>query len=395
MNRRIFAILTFAFFQLCCDQPRDSAKTAATAGDTLIATEEGIEFASPEKAGMDSIQLARMTSAISSGEYPNVHSVLIAKDGKLVHEKYFPGKDEILGDPIGVVNHDKDTLHDVRSVTKSIVSACVGIALSKGKIKSVEQSLWDYFPEYNELKKGEKTNLTIKHLLTMTSGFEWNENIPYTDPANSEIQMDKSADPIQFVLSRNLVHPPGKVWNYNGGTTQVLAAIIKKACGLEVDEYAHKYLFTPLGITRFSWIRFPDSAAGKNVPIAASGLRLRSRDMLKFGLLYMNKGLWNKKRILSEEWVADSHKSHITREDPVSGKGAYGYQFWIWKEKVSNKTIELAGAVGNGDQRIFFDNENDLLVVTTAGNYNQWTIKNNTGALLKNFIYPSFLGVAR
>jgi CubicO group peptidase (beta-lactamase class C family) len=335
---------------------------------------------------MDSGMINKMTNVIVTGEYPNIHSVLIAKNGKLVYEKYFPGKDEILGESIGVVNHHKDTLHDIRSVTKSVVSACIGIAISQGKIKNVEQKIWDYFPEYNELSKGQKSNLTIKHLLTMSSGLEWNENIPYTDPNNSEIQMDQSSDAIQFVLSRNSVHPPGTVWNYNGGTTQVLAAIIKKVSGLEVDEYANKYLFTPLGIAQFVWLKFPNSSTRKDVPLAAAGLRLRSRDLLKFGFLYMNKGVWHEKQILPENWVSDSHKSHINRDG-----GGYGYQFWIFKENLNNQTIELPVAVGNGDQRILFDHKNDLLVVTTAGNYNQWTIKNNTGALLTNFIYPSFL----
>ena len=382
MCKVMIYILGLAIIQIACDQPHK---------DTAVHVEEGIELSHAASVGMDTVQLTGMTNAIISGEYPNIHSILISKGGKLVYEKYFPGKDEILGESIGLVNHHKDTLHDVRSVTKSFVSACVGIALSQGKIKSIEQKIWDYFPEYKELNKGDKSNLTIKNLLTMTSGLEWNENIPYTDPANSEIQMDKSSDPIHFVLSRNSVHPPGKVWNYNGGTTQVLAAIIKKVSGLEVDEYATKYLFTPLGITRFLWIKFPDSTKGKDVPLAAAGLRLRSRDMLKFGLLYMNQGIWDEKQILPENWIADSHRSHINREDPISGKGGYGFQFWTWKENINNKMIDLAVAVGNGDQRIFFDHENDLLVVTTAGNYNQWTIKNNTAALLTKFIYPSLL----
>lgn len=351
--------------------------------------EEGIEFAQPSSVGIDTTELNKMTSAIKSGEYPNIHSVLIAKNGKLIYEKYFPGKDEILGNSIGFVNHHKDSLHDVRSVTKSVVSACIGIALSQGLIKSIDQPVWEYFPEYAAQNKGNKSSLTIKHLLTMTSGLDWNENLPYTDPANSEIQMDKSADPILFVLSRKLVSEPGTQWNYNGGTTQVLAAIIKKASGVEVDEFAMKNLFSPLGISNFHWIKFEDSLRGSNVPLAAAGLRMRSRDMLKFGILYMNRGSWNHKEILTEAWVADSHKSQITRGDLRSGKGGYGYQFWTFQKGYSTDTTEIATAVGNGDQRIFFDPKNELLVVITAGNYNQWTIKNNAAALLSNFIYPA------
>lgn len=208
-------------------------------------------------------------------------------------------------------------------------------------------------------------------------------------PANSEVQMDASPDPIWFVLSRKSIHPPGTKWNYNGGTTQVLAAIIKKVTGKEVDEYARQYLFEPLGVKRYVWLKFSDSGKTSNIPLAAAGLRLRSRDMLKFGLLYMNNGMWNSKRILPNDWVQRSHQSHITREDPFYGPGGYGYQFWIGDYTLNNKAVNLAFAVGNGDQRIFFDRTNDLLVVITAGNYNQWTIKNNAGALMRNFIYPA------
>src|SRR5215204_4954250 len=385
-NTFIDLVISFAallFSLIACD-PAGPSKD-----ENDITVEEGLDFTSPQKVGMDSVQFARLTAAINTGEYPNVHSVLIARNGKLVYEKYFAGRDEILGHSMGMISHHKDTLHDIRSVTKSIVSACIGIALSHGEIRSVDENIWAYFPEYLKFKQGEKAALTIKHLLTMTSGLEWNENIPYTDPANSEIQMDQSTDPIQFVLSRKLIHRPGGVWNYNGGTTQVLAAIIKKTTGMEVDKYADKYLFSPLGIIKYYWIKFRDSGTQKEVPLAAAGLRLRSRDLLKFGLLYMNKGVWNGKRILPENWVLDSHRSHITRENPIAGKGGYGYQFWTWNEPVRNKTIALAVAVGNGDQRIFFDHENNLLVVTTAGNYNNWTIRNNAAALLKNFIYSS------
>lgn len=158
---------------------------------------------------------------------------------------------------------------------------------------------------------------------------------------------------------------------------------------MEVDEYARQNLFEPVGIKKYVWLKFSDSGKNSNIPLAAAGLRLRSRDMLKFGLLYMNDGMWNGKRILPKDWVEKSHQSHVIREAPPSGTGGYGYQFWIANDTVNNKVVNLATAVGNGGQRIFFDPKNDLLVVITAGNYNQWTIRNHSGALMKDFIYPS------
>jgi CubicO group peptidase (beta-lactamase class C family) len=347
--------------------------------------ENDLSLGSLKLAGFDSIQISRMTQAIAQQEYPNIHSVLIVKNKKLVYERYFPGNDEIWGNSIGMVNHTKDSLHDVRSISKSVVSACIGIAIAQGKIKSEDQKVWDFFPEYADLNTGEKSNLTIRHLLTMSSGLEWNENIPYSDPVNSEIQMDNSADPIHYVLSRPLVATPGTTWNYNGGCTQVLAAILFKVTGMEADTFGNQYLFKPLGISTFFWTQLTAKPGRKSVPAAASGLRLRSRDMAKIGILYMQGGQWKGRQIITEQWAKNSHTPQVQRADG----GGYGYQFWTWTMSVDNAAIPMAVAVGNGDQRIYFDHEHDLMIVITAGNYNLWTLKKNADALVKEYIYPS------
>jgi CubicO group peptidase (beta-lactamase class C family) len=281
---------------------------------------------------------------------------------------------------LGVVAHGKDSLHDIRSISKSIVSACVGIAVQQGKIKSVDQKILDFFPGHEKLDTGVKSLLTIKHLLSMSSGLIWNEEVPYDNPENSEIKMIRSADPVEYVLTQPMEAPPGKVWKYNGGTTQLLAAIIEKTTGKKIDSFANENLFLPLGITRFEWAKYP----GTDLPAAASGLRLRSRDLLNFAFLYNNKGKWNDKQLIPEKWVEESFQPQVKRDG-----GAYGYQFWMWEERVGDRTIPLVACVGNGDQRIFFDKANDLLVVITAGNYNKWDIKNDASALLRDYIYAA------
>ena len=383
MYKKIPGLFILAIYFLSCNSPAPSPKQS-----TPILNETGIEPASPKSVGMDSLMLNNMTRAIVNTEYPNIHSVLIVKNGKLVYENYFPGEDEIRGTRLGRIQHGIDSLHDLRSVTKSVLSACIGIAIAQGKIKSEDQKIWEFFPEFNEFKTGKKADITLNHLLTMTSGLDWNENIPYTNPANSEIQMDESDDPVKYVLSRKLVTTPGETWNYSGGSTEVLAATIKKATGLDVEQFAKENLFKPLGIEHYYWIKFDSTIASKNIPAAASGLRLRSRDMLKFGLLYMNNGSWNGKQVLPEAWVNNSLKWQVSRGDSTQG---YGYKFWIFKEKIGDKQLELVTAVGNGDQRIFIDRQNKLLVIITAGNYNKWDIKKNATALVLNFIYPALL----
>ncbi len=342
------------------------------------------------KEGINAALINSLDSAITKGVYPNVHSLLIAKNNKLVYEKYYPGMDrggmDRKGDPMVMTIHGKDSLHAVRSITKSVVSACIGIAIKQGKIKSLNQRVFDFFPEYSKLDTGWKSDLTIKHLLTMSSGIIWNEEVPYDNPENSETKMNATNNAVEYVLSQPMKFPPGKVWNYNGGTTHLLATIIKKSTGKQIDEFAGEYLFRPIGINYFKWSKFP----GTQLTMGFSGLRLRSRDLLKFGLLYNNRGKWNGIQIVPAEWIDESFQSQIKRTDKNDGK-EYGYQFWIWSDTLNNKPIRIVAAIGNGDQRIYFDKIHDLVVIFTAGNYNKWTITKNSYSILKDYIYPAII----
>ncbi|HEY6977183.1 MAG TPA: serine hydrolase [Chitinophagaceae bacterium] len=369
----LFYLLLFLLFPAGC-LPQDKKQ--------IIENEDGVPVASMADAGIDPSMINKIDTAIRNGTYPNIHSLLIARNNLLVYEKYWPGKDEHWGDDLGIAIHAKDSLHDIRSISKSIVSACIGIAIQQGKIKSVDQKIFDFFPEYAKQDTGLKSLLTIKHLLTMSSGLLWNEEVPYDDPENSEVKMIRSPNPVEYVLSQPMESPPGKVWKYNGGTTQLLAAIIEKTSGKKIDQFAKEYLFQPLGITRFEWVKYP----GTDLPAAASGLRLRSRDLLKFGLLYNNNGKWKDKQVVPAKWVQESFQAQVQR-----GGGAYGYQFWLWHDTIRNKPISMVACVGNGDQRIFFDKTRNLIVVVTAGNYNKWDIEKNAGALLKDYIYPALI----
>lgn len=350
--------------------------------DDFLQDDEDISAASLREAGVDSTIINGVDTAVSNGTYPNIHSLLVAKDSLLIFEKYWTGKDEVWGTNIGVVSHSKDSLHDIRSISKSIVSACVGIALDQGKIKSVDQRVFEFFPEYAKLDTGRKSLLTIEHLLTMSSGLKWNEEVPYSDPENSEVKMINSGSPIEFVLSQPMEHSPGQQWRYNGGTTQLLAAIIEKTSGQKIAEFAEKNLFQPLGVSHFEWVKYP----GIDEYAAASGLRLRSRDLLKFGLLYLNSGRWQGKQLIPESWVEASVKSHLQMDEVTS----YGYQFWLWEDQLMGKRTKIISCVGNGDQRIFIDKQNNTVVVVTAGNYNIWDIENDASELVRQYVYPSF-----
>ena len=352
--------------------------------EKLVAeNDEGFTLGSMAEAGIDSSIINKIDTAITNGTYPNIHSLLIVRNNKLIYEKYWRGKDQSWGEDLGIRMQGKDSLHDIRSISKSIVSACVGIAIEQGKIKSIDQKVFDFFPEYKKLDTGLISSLTIEHLLTMSSGLKWNEEVPYDNPENSEIRMIRSSNQVEYVLSQPMEFPPGQVWKYNGGTTQLLAAIIEKTTGKKVEQFAKEYLFQPLDNTRFEWIKYD----GTDLAAAASGLRLRSRDLLKFGLLYYNDGRYNDTQVVSKKWVEESFQSHVQRP----GGGSYGYQFWLWQDTINNNPLSMVACIGNGDQRILFDKANDLLIVATAGNYNKWDIKKNVYALLNEYVYPALI----
>lgn len=327
--------------------------------------------------GMDTGRIVALTKLILADKYPNIHSMLIIRRGKLIYENYFAGEDEVHGGtPVGYVNHTIDDLHDCRSISKSFTSACIGIAVRHGYIKSIDEPIFPYFKEYAKYFDPGKRKITIRNLLTMTSGLEWNEKISYRDSDNSETQMDRSDDPISFILSRKLTSVPGTVWNYSGASATLLGEILRKATGERLDKFAGKNLFAPLGIGKYTWDSMP---LQKDVTAAAWGLRLRSRDLAKFGLLYMNYGRWGNTQILDTDWVKHSLNTEVSRpsEKPNIPEG-YGFQFWVgFIDEGSHYKTDLPHADGNGGQNIFFWRSMDILLVFTGGNYNRRDIPNS------------------
>src|SRR5215831_14390832 len=167
--------------------------------------EDGLATGSLSEVGIDSNKIIEMTDSIVSGYFTNIHSLLIIRHNKLVYENYFAGEDEVLTRKLGVVSHGRDSLHDCRSISKSVVSACVGIAIAQGKIKSADEKIFNYLPEYARYDTGMKKDITIKDLLTMSSGIYWNENVPYFDSLNSERIVGEKSDPVDYYLSQPIV----------------------------------------------------------------------------------------------------------------------------------------------------------------------------------------------
>jgi CubicO group peptidase (beta-lactamase class C family) len=318
----------------------------------------------PKDAGFRPTALEELTSALENGDYPNTHAVLIEYDGRLVYEKYFAGTDERWGQFLGERTFNADSLHDLRSASKSVTSALLGIALSTDFDNALARPIGSFFPHLK--LRPELDTVRLEHVLTMTAGLEWNEmTVPYTDPKNDELQMSKVEDPIELVLSRPLREKPGTTWYYSGGLTQVLAGVVKQVTGKPFDAFANEALFAPLGITHYEWLGSPKWDS--HMPSAASGLRMRARDLARFGSVYLHGGTWGGRRIVPETWVNESIQRHIQDVAPKAGWG-YGYQWWIgtpWGH-------EAVAARGNGNQRVFIAQKERLVVTVYAGEYNKF-----------------------
>lgn len=347
---------------------------------------DGIPTGTLRSVKLDEAKLSAGINEVVKRTYGNIHSVLIFRHGKLVCEKYFPGPDENnhKGE-IGIVAHNRETLHDLRSVTKSVVGLAVLIAHSERKIKDLDQPVFDFFPEYAKYAEGDKKQITIRHLLTMTPGLVWNEELPPLDPKNTHFQMNNAPDPIEFVLSRRSIKKPGTAFEYNSGTTQVLAVIIKKTMGMNVEQLVKTHLLGPLGIKKYEFSKWTGGE-----PDADSGLRLRSRDLAKIGLLLMNGGKWKGTQIIPAKLIADATKPWIkVSEDADGWKTDYGYQTWLQSFPTAGKAYSVIEFSGNGGQKVLIDKANDLIVVITAGNYDAKDLKKHSFDILLDIVYPS------
>ena len=336
---------------------------------------------SPTEVQMNADLLDQAVKHIQDGTYQNIHSLLIVKDDQLVFEKYFPGYDfnyedeQLRGD---YVRHDADTRHNLASVTKSFTSALVGIAIDQGKIPGVTASLFSFFPDHAVFSDPLKEKITLEDLLTMRGGFEWNEEeVPYSDPRNDLVMLFQVSDPVGYILSKPMVNEPGTAFYYNGGCTNLLSEIIRRTTGLRLDAFAEKHLFAPLGITSFEWDFInPDF-------IHASGnLYLRPRDLAKFGLLYLQGGLWEGKRLLSEEWVQAS----TTQQVELSGSEGYGYQWWRKTYPMGDGEVLSFYAAGWGGQYIKVFPDLNMVIVFTGGNY---ASPDPVDEIITDYILPS------
>jgi CubicO group peptidase (beta-lactamase class C family) len=293
----------------------------------------------------------------------NLHGIVVEQRGRLQFEAYFDGWDN----PDGAwvprrASFSPDELHDMRSVTKSITSLLVGVALEKGLLKDITTPAINFFPEHAALKTEARSRITLAHLLTMTAGLDWDESGSYARLGNSATQMKYSSDPDRYVLERDVVEPPGARFVYSSGATTLLGEVLARSTGMPLERFADEALFRPLGIVQTQWRRDRRDRVTPH-----GGLRLRPRDLAKIGRMVLDQGRWNGQQIVPARWIEESFRPRV----PTGGTLQYGYQWWIGEARNRAGTFKWIAAMGNGGQRLFLVPELDVVVVITAGQYDK------------------------
>ena len=298
-SKKIFCILTFFLFAFLteyavCEQPKIRKYWPIS----------GWKTSTPEQQGMDSAKLMIADEFIRN-RLPDAFSLLVVKNGYLVFEKYYSW-----GSP--------EKYAVVHSVTKSVTSALIGIALDKGYLNSVDQKLTEFFHEYiTDDLDPRKKKISLRHLLTMSAGFRWNDWGPSMRFWYTSSNWAKFA--IQLPQEKN----PGDVFNYNSSASHLLSIILSKSTKTSTLDFAKRNLFEPLGIQSAYWHQDP-----QEYYIGGFGLGLSARDLAKIGFLYLNNGYWNDQSIVSEYWVKESTRQRMFAHE-MYGPTYYGYQWWI------------------------------------------------------------------
>lgn len=317
---------------------------------------------------------------VTEGTFPHIHGVLIVSGGKLLLDEYFYG-------------YGPAEEHPIQSATKSVFSVLAGIAVDQGLIR-LDDRLYDFFPSDGPQKgwQPEKEGITLRSLLTMTSGFACDD---WKDSQSCSWAMIASPDWLHFCLSEPMDHKPGVHFAYCGACLTPFSELLSRQSGMSLPAFARKFLFDPLGIRRADWMVAPSggpSAAGPGLTPVSFGLSLRPRDLAKVGYLYLKKGNWRGKQIVSEKWVEESTSPQVSA-NRIGGKADYGFLWWERVMAVQGRPVRMFYAWGVGGQYLFVVPDLDLVCVVTGGNYKDGKLGANAFRLFQDYLLPAFRSV--
>ena len=358
---------------------------AAVAAQTVIAQSQWPTktwpTSTPAAEGLDAAVLERFHADLAAGKYGSVDSMLVIRHGKVVFERTYPHDYDTIyakeaaepgplnaNDPTGPYNYfnpwwhpfyRRGDLHTMQSVTKTITSIVIGVATARKEFPPLDTPVLQFFDAAKVANVDErKRRMTLRHLLTMTSGLDWDEDLPYADPKNDSSRMEAGFDWVRYTIDRPMAQEPGATFKYSSGVTQLLSHIFRLATKQDIEEYAQRHLFTPLGIDRYFWKRSPTGLVDTE-----GGLFLRPRDVAKLAYLYVKNGVWDGKPIVQPDWVKQSLAPSIGVGDGVQ----YGYKWWLYPYSKGDSRLAWGGS-GLGGQRPIYFPDYDLLVVFTGWN---------------------------
>jgi CubicO group peptidase (beta-lactamase class C family) len=316
-------------------------------------------------------KIRSLNQKIAEDAFKNITSIVVIKNGKLLIEEYFNGA-------------NRNTLHDTRSVGKSFTSALMGLAIDDGYVESVNQTLKDFY-DLTKFKNysSKKDSVTLKSLLTMSSGFDGSDDNP--DSPGNEEKMYPTSNWVKFTLDLPMDNTKiiGKNWDYLTAGVIVLGHILQKNVPGGLEKYANRKLFEPLGITQYEWQYTP-----QNVVNTAGSVQMNSLDYAKFGLLYENKGMWNGKEILTKSWVKSTFTKYLTLPD---NQFNYGYLFWNKTFNINGKDCETFFSTGNGGSKIYVFTNQPLVVIITATAFNKPFQHIQVDRIMQNYILPAVI----
>jgi CubicO group peptidase (beta-lactamase class C family) len=342
---------------------------------------KGWPSSTPAAERMDPQALERLDGDIKGGKYGFIDSMLVIRHGKIVFERaYTHDYDTIYAkeaaepgplnanDPTGPYNYfnpwwhpfyRRGDLHTMQSVTKTVTSIVIGAATARTEFPPLDTPVLQFFDATKVANVDDrKRRMTIRHLLTMTSGLEWDEDLPYADPKNDSSRMEASFDWVRYTIDRPMAQEPGTTFKYSSGVTQLLSHIFRVATRRDIEEYAARHVFTPIGIDRYFWKRSPTGLVDTE-----GGLFLRSHDVAKIAYLFARNGVWDGKSIVSPEWVKQSLAPAVAVGDGVH----YGFKWWLYPYAKGDRRLAWGGS-GLGGQRPIYFPDYDLLVVFTGWN---------------------------